>query len=143
VAFAVTLAHELQTQGHRADITMLKGARAHAALLEKDEADREDLAMAAQLALPHRMAASPLDSPEKLQEKIALAIREMSGEATEAEPPPDARPVQDLDEMAEQMQVPGSAAAGSIVLSYIKKKTVKPSMTPTASSASPTSVSKI
>jgi Mg-chelatase subunit ChlI len=138
MAFAVKLAHGLQTQGHRADITMLKGARTHAALLEKDEADREDLAVAAQLALPHRMAASPLDSPEKLQEKIALAIREVSGEATETEPPPDARPVQDPDDMAEQMQVPGAHAAGSIVLSYIKKKTMKPSTMPTASSASPT-----
>ena len=142
VAFAVKLTHSLQVQGHRADITILKAARAHAALLEKNETDQGDLTQAAQLALSHRIAASPLDSAEKLQEKITLAIRELLGEATEIAPPPDAKPAEDLDEMAERMQVPGSAAAGSIVLSFIKKKTVRPSTKPTVSSVSPTSASK-
>jgi hypothetical protein len=37
---------------------------------------------------------------------------------------------EDLDELAEQMQVPGVFAAGSIMFSFLKKKTGKPFMTP-------------
>ena len=32
-----------------------------------------------------------------------------------------------LEDMAEQMQVPGNCAAGSVMLYFLKKKTLKPS----------------
>jgi Mg-chelatase subunit ChlI len=40
----VSLTRELQLQGHRADITILKAARAHAALMEKGESEMQRIA---------------------------------------------------------------------------------------------------
>ncbi|MBI5383131.1 MAG: ATP-binding protein [Verrucomicrobia bacterium] len=138
LALAARLGHELNAAGHRADLTMIKAARAHAALMEKPRADLEDVATAARLALPHRVPASPLDSPEQIQQSIDRVFRRLAGEETElaseaVDDIPDAVPdaEEDLDEMALGMQVPGSAAAGSVVLSFIKKKTAKPSLNPT------------
>ena len=127
VARAVRLTHHLEVQGHRADLVLLKAARAHAALLEKQEADGQDLAETAPLALLHRMAASPLDAPERLRDRIVRAFLEMQdGAEPSVRAPEEALPVDDFEEMSAGMQVPGASAAGSIVLSFLKKKTVTP-----------------
>lgn len=138
IALVARLGHELNVMGHRADITVIKAARAHAALLEKPEVQLEDLLAAARLALPHRIPASPLDTPEQLLENIDRVFRQCAGTPAEADndgavaPPENAREAddEDLEAMAEQMQIPGNCAAGSVVLSFIKKKTGKPSMKP-------------
>src|SRR5512142_1501546 len=49
------LSSGLEVDGHRADLVILKGARAHAALLQKPAIGEEDILLAAELALPHRM----------------------------------------------------------------------------------------
>src|SRR5713226_1667413 len=49
------LSSGLEVDGHRADLVILKGARAHAALVERREITAEDVLLAAELALPHRM----------------------------------------------------------------------------------------
>lgn len=51
----------LQVDGHRADITMLKTARALAALDGRQEAAEGDLRQAAELALPHRLRRAPFE----------------------------------------------------------------------------------
>ena len=51
----------LQVDGHRADITMLKTARALAALDGRQEAAEGDLRKAAELALPHRLRRAPIE----------------------------------------------------------------------------------
>lgn len=51
----------LQVDGHRADITMLKTARALAALDGRQEAAEGDLRQAAELALPHRLRRTPFE----------------------------------------------------------------------------------
>ena len=51
----------LQVDGHRADITMLKTARALAALEGRTEAGMEELRRAAELALPHRLRRAPFE----------------------------------------------------------------------------------
>ncbi len=119
MALAVRLCQSLQVQGHRADLTILKAARAHAAFLEKCAADADDVAAAARLAVPHRVKASPLDSMEAIRQKIDGALREISGERESSECP-TAGP--ELEDLAEQMQVPGSMAAGSILFSFLAKK---------------------
>ncbi len=45
----------LEVDGHRADLVILKGARAHAALVSRTAITEEDILLAAELALPHRM----------------------------------------------------------------------------------------
>ena len=51
----------LQVDGHRADITMLKTARALAALEGRTEAGMEELRRAAELALPPRLRRAPFE----------------------------------------------------------------------------------
>ena len=51
----------LQVDGHRADITMLKTARALAALAGRPAAEEADLRQAAELALPHRLRRTPFE----------------------------------------------------------------------------------
>ena len=45
----------LEVDGHRADLVILKAARAHAALVQRTEVSEQDILLAAELALPHRM----------------------------------------------------------------------------------------
>ena len=133
------LAHELDTPGHRADITVIKAARAHAAFLERDAVAMEDIVTDAKLALSHRMPCSPLDSPEKLLERIDRALQQLQGGGSEAASNESdefggeaVSADEDLEAMAEKMQIPGNCAAGSVMLSFLKKKTRKPSLTPTS-----------
>jgi len=49
--------------GMRADLVTAKAAVAHAAWCGRDEVTREDIAVAAKLALPHRRRRNPFDSP--------------------------------------------------------------------------------
>ncbi|MCU0587557.1 MAG: VWA domain-containing protein [Syntrophobacteraceae bacterium] len=71
------LAMAMETDGHRADIVMMKSARANAALEGRSRVSPEDLQLAARLALPHRIGKSPLRrselSEDKLQEIMSQA----------------------------------------------------------------------
>jgi magnesium chelatase subunit I len=132
------LTHELNAPGHRADITLIKAARAHAASLEKESVEVTDLLPAARLALAHRVPSSPLDSPEQLQQRIDRVFQQLAGgdgesETVTSDEPADAfvETDEDLDDMAEKMQIPGNCAAGSVLLSFLKKKTSTRSLTPT------------
>lgn len=49
------------TDGHRADLTMIKAARARAAFEGRRQVDQEDLQEAARLALPHRLKRKPFE----------------------------------------------------------------------------------
>jgi len=52
---------ELGVDGHRADITTLKAAKAIAAWEERTAVSEQDISRAAELALPHRMRRLPFD----------------------------------------------------------------------------------
>ena len=51
----------LGVDGHRADITVVKAARAHAALSGRKEVNEEDIKVAESLALPHRLRRRPFE----------------------------------------------------------------------------------
>ena len=51
----------LGVDGHRADLTMAKCARAHAAFAGRTEVSAEDLKVAEKLALPHRLRRRPFE----------------------------------------------------------------------------------
>ncbi len=51
----------LGVDGHRADLTIVKAARAHAAFCGRDEVTEEDIKIAKTLALPHRLRRKPFE----------------------------------------------------------------------------------
>ncbi len=60
---------EMQVDGHRADIVILKTALAHAAFNQRQRITQEDILTAAELALPHRLKRQPFqDTTVQFQE---------------------------------------------------------------------------
>jgi Mg-chelatase subunit ChlI len=80
------LTASLNVDGHRADLVILKAARAHAAYEGRTSITDRDIALAAELALPHRIKHGPFHqteiSPEQLQERI----EQLQGSSEEGEP---------------------------------------------------------
>jgi Mg-chelatase subunit ChlI len=70
------LTSSLHVDGHRADLVILRGAQAHAAFQGHDRITEQDIILAAELALPHRIkgrvfqdsALSAHDLEERLEE---------------------------------------------------------------------------
>jgi len=111
-----TMMSKLGVDGHRADLVVLKAARAHAAFEGRTRMSDRDILLAAELALPHRLKRQPLQEVEvrmdELSDQLAEARAqrpvEAEGEENEAtvevsgkkkaasgeirdEPPPDER----------------------------------------------------
>jgi Mg-chelatase subunit ChlI len=88
------LTASLQVDGHRADLVILKAARAHAALQGRQAISDTDIALAAELALPHRVKRAPFQQTEvnlyDLQERIEQVRSEFNG--SEGEPQPSEEP---------------------------------------------------
>ncbi len=86
-----SLTASLQVDGHRADLVILKAARAHAAFEARTELTDRDIALAAELTLPHRLRRGPFHqvdiNPDDLQARIEQVQSEISG-ADEIEPIP-------------------------------------------------------
>jgi Mg-chelatase subunit ChlI len=84
------LTSSLQVDGHRADLVILKAARAHAALNGRQAVADTDIAMAAELALPHRVKRGPFQQAEvnlfDLEERIEQIKSEFQGDEGEPQP---------------------------------------------------------
>jgi len=115
---AVEIAITAEVQGHRAEITLVRGAKALAALLDRPEVGFDELQEVARLVLPHRLAANPLERPKELDNRVedilarTLGIKERKRETLDEE---------DLY-FIDNHGFPGSAAAGSMLFTYLKKK---------------------
>jgi len=81
------LTASLHVDGHRADLVILKAARASAAFDERMSISDLDIAIAAELALPHRLKRGPFEQAaitmDELKERIEQARGESAGEETE------------------------------------------------------------
>jgi magnesium chelatase subunit D len=77
LATIATMMGELGVDGHRADLVVLKSARAHAAFEGRTSLSDRDILLAAELALPHRLKRHPLQETEvtlsDLSEQLAEA----------------------------------------------------------------------
>ncbi len=116
---AVRLSTEVEVHGHRSDITILKAARALAALLEKDEVQRRHIADAAGFVLPHRIS-TPLSSPQALDEKLNAALVRIVEDA-----PAGKEEIQSeylLDEIDRQTPSAHGASNINALFSLFKKK---------------------
>jgi len=74
-----SLTASLNVDGHRADLVILKAARAHAALEGREHITEMDIALAAELALPHRMKGGPLQQNNMGVEEISERIEQLIG----------------------------------------------------------------
>jgi Mg-chelatase subunit ChlI len=82
---------EMGVDGHRADLVILKAARAHAALEGRVRITDRDIMLAAQLALPHRLKRGPFDelvtSVEDLEQRVGEARQEIEAAQPDATVP--------------------------------------------------------
>jgi len=75
-----SLTASLFVDGHRADLVILKAARAHAAFEGRTAINDMDIAMAAELALPHRIKRGPFNQAEITVEELHERIESLQGE---------------------------------------------------------------
>ena len=82
-----SLTASLNVDGHRADLVILKAARAHAAIEGRTYLTDMDIALAAELALPHRMKGGPLQHNNMGVEEINQQIEQLIGAQGESTKP--------------------------------------------------------
>lgn len=90
LAAIAAMMSQLGVDGHRADLVVLKTARAHAAFEGRTRVSDRDILLAAELALPHRLKRHPLQevtevTPDDLMGRLAEARAQNPYEAESAE----------------------------------------------------------
>ena len=80
------LTSSLNVDGHRADLVILKAARAQAAFDGRTVITDHDIALAAELALPHRIKRGPFYQAEVTAEQLQERIENLVGQSTDGEP---------------------------------------------------------
>ncbi len=105
--FAIAdLTANLSVDGHRADLVILKAARAHAAFEGRREITDRDILLAAELALPHRLKRGPFAEATLYEGELAERMEEIDERyaeqalAQDAEAPMDLPGPDDLPESA-------------------------------------------
>jgi magnesium chelatase subunit I len=73
----VKIALELEVDGHRADINLIKAAKTLAAFKIRDTVERDDILAAAQLVLPHRLRRQPFDETDFSLGDISTWVEEV------------------------------------------------------------------
>ena len=79
------LTASLGVDGHRADLVILKAARAHAAFQGRQAINDKDIALAAELALPHRLRRGPFQQSETSLEELQDRIERIQTESVQTE----------------------------------------------------------
>jgi len=74
--------------GHRADLVILKAARAQAAFEGRSQITERDILMAAQLALPHRMKRNPFDDAGLSDSALEQRMEQVATDADNADSKP-------------------------------------------------------
>lgn len=84
-----TMMADMQVDGHRADLVVLKTARAHAAYEGRQSINDHDIALAIKLAIPHRLKRGPFTDAQaeldNLESKIAEQRADMDEDGEETE----------------------------------------------------------
>jgi Mg-chelatase subunit ChlI len=84
-----TLTSSLHIDGHRADLVILKTARAHAAFEGRNRITDRDIVLAAELALPHRVKRGPFNEAQVNLANLEQRVENMQNdfeESAEAQP---------------------------------------------------------
>ncbi len=85
--FIAHLTSEMDVDGHRADIVILKTAIAHAAFEGRTEICELDILLAAELALPHRLRRQPFEGVESKMEKLEQRLEQARCEISQSQQP--------------------------------------------------------
>ena len=80
------LTASLNVDGHRADLVILKAARAQAAYEGRTKINDHDIALAAELALPHRIKRTPFQQAEITSDQLQERIEQLAGQSVPSEP---------------------------------------------------------
>jgi Mg-chelatase subunit ChlI len=92
------LTSSLNVDGHRADLVILKAARAQAAFEGRIKITDHDIALAAELALPHRIKRGPFYQAEVTAEQLQERIENLVGQSAEGEPGEESQEQSDAQE---------------------------------------------
>lgn len=84
MTLVAALALDLGVDGHRADLTILETARTHAAWAGRTSITTEDIRLAAELALPHRMRRQPFADIKVDDARVNAALEHHSRVVSEA-----------------------------------------------------------
>ncbi len=79
------LTASLNVDGHRADLVILKAARAQAAYEGRTKINDHDIALAAELALPHRIKRTPFQQAEITSDQLQERIEQLAGQSVPSE----------------------------------------------------------
>ncbi len=91
LATIANLVASLGVDGHRADLVILKTARAHAALMGRDAITEQDILLAAELALPHRLKRHPFQDTEQAMATLSEKLQQIE-QQTQAQAAADSQP---------------------------------------------------
>jgi len=80
-----SLTASLEVDGHRSDLVILKAACAQAAFDGRDAINELDIALAAELALPHRLKRSPFQQMQMTTTELAERIEQLQAQAAASE----------------------------------------------------------
>ncbi len=122
---AVRLSEEVRAQGHRADIAIIKTARAIAAILEKPAIERDHIAEAARYVLPHRITNIALATPELLQEKLEDALNKVlkdSHRRADDDSGAGEDILDDWDDISTEVPGPCAASHTDLIFSFLEEK---------------------
>jgi Mg-chelatase subunit ChlI len=84
MAAVAALALELGVDGHRADLAILETARTHAAWSNRTALTSEDIRLAAELALPHRMRRQPFTEIRLDEDRMNAILERVESEEAQA-----------------------------------------------------------
>ncbi|MDR3075188.1 MAG: ATP-binding protein [Candidatus Methanoplasma sp.] len=76
IAMASHVSLHFEMEGHRADITMVRAARANAALDGREKADKEDIAAVAPMVLSHRIKRKPFEESKFDAGELRICLQE-------------------------------------------------------------------
>lgn len=79
------LSASLHVEGHRADLVILKTSQAHAAFEGRTTVSGRDIALAAELAYPHRLKKGPFQQADISPEEFSQKIEQLKGASAEGQ----------------------------------------------------------
>jgi Mg-chelatase subunit ChlI len=93
----------LKIDGHRADMVILKAARANAAFHGRDQVSKDDVMLAMELAIPHRLKRGPFTDSQMSMTSLENQYDQVTSEWGEGE---DAEPSADGEQQAVKKKRP-------------------------------------
>ena len=77
----------MQIDGHRADLVILKAARAHAAFEGRRQVSKRDILLAIELAIPHRLKRGPFADAQVNMDALASEMDQLEAQMDEGDDP--------------------------------------------------------